>query len=409
MYKASFRFLWIGQSLANSGDVFYMVGLIAIIHGLTGSVTYMALVPFFITTSRFFSGMLAPLVIERVPLKPLLAYSQLGKTLVILFLGCYTEFVPSSSTIFLIFLFVIIISFLDGWANPARNSLVPIFIEKDSLVKANSFLAIIDQTIRLGGWAVGGVLVAFIGDKNVIWLTLILYAIASIMMFLIKNVDNEFINDKNQSHTSIGDKLKEGWLTIWHTPSLRIISIVEFLESIANVVWVAAIMYVYVDQILQTNEQWWGYINASFFAGLMIGGSISLKWSYLINNFVSTVIIVGAFGASITTLMFSLVSTPWISLIIALLFGILNQIKDVAQQTSVQKSVIHRLLPKVYSAKDTIITATFGLSSLLLGNLTDIVGVKFVFLLSAIILLISAIFVLLNRKNLSLINTNKIE
>lgn len=306
-------------------------------------------------------------------------------------------------------MFVIIISFLDGWANPARNSLVPIFIEKDSLVKANSFLAIIDQTIRLGGWAVGGVLVAFIGDKNVIWLTLILYAIASIMMFLIKNVDNEFINDKNQSHTSIGDKLKEGWLTIWHTSSLRIISIVEFLESIANVVWVAAIMYVYVDQILQTNEQWWGYINASFFAGLMIGGSISLKWSYLINNFVSTVIIVGAFGASITTLMFSLVSTPWISLIIALLFGILNQIKDVAQQTSVQKSVIHRLLPKVYSAKDTIITATFGLSSLLLGNLTDIVGVKFVFLLSAIILLISAIFVLLNRKNLSLINTNKIE
>ncbi|MCI2933032.1 MFS transporter [Staphylococcus haemolyticus] len=409
MYKASFRFLWIGQSLANSGDVFYMVGLIAIIHGLTGSVTYMALVPFFITISRFFSGMLAPLVIERVPLKSLLAYSQLGKTLVILFLGCYTEFAPSSSTMFLVFLFVIIISFLDGWANPARNSLVPIFIEKDSLVKANSFLAIIDQTISLGGWAVGGVLVAFIGDKNVIWLTLILYAIASIMMFLIKNVDNESINDKNQNHTSIGDKLKEGWLTIWHNPSLRIISIVEFLESIANVVWVAAIMYVYVDQILQTNEQWWGYINASFFAGLMIGGSISLKWPYLINNFVSTVIIVGAFGASITTLMFSLVSTPWISLIIALLFGVLNQIKDVAQQTSVQKSVIHRLLPKVYSAKDTIITATFGISSLLLGNLTDIVGVKFVFLLSAIILLISAIFVLLNRKNLSLINTNKIE
>lgn len=79
MYKASFRFLWIGQSLANSGDVFYMVGLIAIIHGLTGSVTYMALVPFFITTSRFFSGMLAPLVIERVPLKTLVGLFSIGK------------------------------------------------------------------------------------------------------------------------------------------------------------------------------------------------------------------------------------------------------------------------------------------------------------------------------------------
>lgn len=155
MHKSSFRFLWIGQSLANSGDVFYMVGLIAIIYGITGSVTYMAFVPFFITTSRFLSGMIAPLIIERVQLKSLLAYSQFGKTILVLILGCYTEFFPSSSTIFLIFLLVIAISFLDGWANPARNALVPIFIEQDFLVKANSFLAILDQTIRLGGWTVG--------------------------------------------------------------------------------------------------------------------------------------------------------------------------------------------------------------------------------------------------------------
>lgn len=402
MYKTSFRFLWIGQSFANSGDVFYMVGLIAIIYTLTGSVTYMALVPFFITTSRFFSGVLAPLVIERIPLKQLLSYSQLGKTLVILLLGCYIEFTPSSSTVFLIFLFVTIISFLDGWANPARNSLIPLFIEKDLLVKANSFLAIIDQTIRLGGWVAGGILVAFIGSKNIIWLTLILYTISSIMMFSIKNVDNKPVNDKIQNRTSMGDKLKEGWLTIWHTPSLRTISIVEFLESIANVVWVSAIMYVYVSEILQTNEQWWGYINASFFIGLMIGGSISLKWSHLINNFASVVIVAGAFGASITTFMFSLISTPWISLIIAFLFGMLNQVKDVAQQTSVQKSVNQNFLPKVYSAKDTIITATFGISSLILGSLTDLVGVRFVFLLSASILFIMALYVYFSRKKLIL-------
>lgn len=401
MYKSSFRFLWIGQSLANSGDVFYMVGLIAIIYGITGSVTYMAFVPFFITTSRFLSGMIAPLIIERIRLKPLLAYSQLGKTIIVLILGCYTEFFPSSSTIFLIFLFVITISFLDGWANPTRNALVPIFIEQDFLVKANSFLAILDQTIRLGGWAVGGMLVAIMGGKNVIWLTFVLFVASTIMMFLIQNVDKKVASDEKQNKSSKWDILKEGWVTIWHTPTLRTISIVEFFESIANVVWVAAIMYVYVDQVLQTSEQWWGYINASFFAGLMIGGSLSLKWSHLVTRLSSVVIVVGAFGASLTTLMFGLVSTPWMALVISLLFGIVNQIKDVAQQTAVQTSVVHRLLPKIYSAKDAVITATFGVSSLVLGNLTDVFGVRFTFLLAATLLFISAIFVMVNQKKLT--------
>ncbi|MDD9795605.1 MFS transporter, partial [Priestia megaterium] len=113
--KSSFRFLWMGQSLANCGDVFYIVGLITTIYEATGSATYMALVPFFITTSRFISGVIAPLIIDRTRLKLMLAYSQLGKTVIILLLAGFSSTFLSSDTIFLIFLFVIVISFLDGW------------------------------------------------------------------------------------------------------------------------------------------------------------------------------------------------------------------------------------------------------------------------------------------------------
>lgn len=400
MNKSSFRFLWIGQSLANSGDVFYMVGLIAIIYELTGSVTYMAFVPFFITTSRFLSGLVAPLIIERVKLKPLLAYSQSGKTVAIIILTGYIEFFYSFNTSFLIFLFVIVISFLDGWANPARNALIPILVEQDTLVKANSFLAILDQTIRLGGWAVGGMLVAIMGGTNVIWLTFILFVASTIMMFLISNIDGNIMIDEQTKKSSNWEVLKKGWVTIWQTPTLRTISIVEFFESIANVVWVAAIMYVYVDQVLQTGEQWWGYINATFFAGLMIGGFLSLRWSHLVDRLSSNVIVGGAFLSSLTTLMFGLTSTPWMALVISLLFGIVNQIKDVAQETLVQRSVVYRLLPNIYSAKDALITAIFGISSLILGNLTDLFGVRFTFILAATLLFFSAIFLMINKNKI---------
>ncbi|MCE5006861.1 MFS transporter [Staphylococcus equorum] len=400
MNKSSFRFLWIGQSLANSGDVFYMVGLIAIIYELTGSVTYMAFVPFFITTSRFVSGIIAPLIIERVSLKALLAYSQLGKTIAIIILIGYIDVFSSINTSVLIFFFVIAISFLDGWANPARNAFIPILVEQNALVKANSLLAILDQTIRLGGWAVGGMLVAIIGGVNVLWFTFFLFVTSTFMMFLIPSIDRNIVSDEQSIKLSNWEVLKKGWVTIWQTPTLRTISIVEFFESIANVVWVAAIMYVYVDQVLQTGEQWWGYINATFFSGLMIGGFLSLKWSHLVDRLSSKVILVGALLASLTTLMFGLTSTPWMALVLSLLFGLVNQMKDVAQETLVQKSVVHRLLPNIYSAKDALITAIFGGSSLILGNLTDLFGVRFIFMLAATLLFISSIIVIINRKDI---------
>lgn len=209
MNKSSFRFLWIGQSLANSGDVFYMVGLIAIIYELTGSVTYMAFVPFFITASRFVSGIIAPLIIERVSLKALLAYSQLGKTIAIIILIGYIDVFSSINTTVLIFFFVIAISFLDGWANPARNAFIPILVEQNALVKANSLLAILDQTIRLGGWAVGGMLVAIIGGVNVLWFTFFLFVTSTFMMFLIPSIDKNIVRDEQSIKLSNWEVLKK--------------------------------------------------------------------------------------------------------------------------------------------------------------------------------------------------------
>ena len=220
------------------------------------------------------------------------------------------------------------------------------------------------------------------------------------MMFLIPNIDGNIVSDEQTKKSSNWEVLKKGWVTIWQTPTLRTISIVEFFESIANVVWVAAIMYVYVDQVLQTGEQWWGYINATFFAGLMIGGFLSLKWSHLVDRLSSKVIVVGAILASLTTLMFGLTSTPWMALVLSLLFGIVNQIKDVAQETLVQRSVVHSLLPNIYSAKDALITAIFGISSLILGNFTDLFGVRYTFILAATLLFFSAIFVMINKNKI---------
>ena len=116
MERKSFRYLWIGQALANSGDLFYIVGLMAMIHKITGSAMLMAMVPFLTTMARFISGSFAPVLMDKYSLKSLLASSQIGKTamLFLLLVTCYV-LREQEATVYAILGFVFLISLLDGW------------------------------------------------------------------------------------------------------------------------------------------------------------------------------------------------------------------------------------------------------------------------------------------------------
>lgn len=407
--KRSFRFLWLGQSFANIGDVLYIVGLITLIYQLTGSATYMAMVPFFITMSQFVSGMLAPLIIDRFPLTRILAYSQTGKTALLFTLACLLYLDFSADILPIVFTLVFMISFLDGWATPVRNAMVPRLVTRYHLIKANSFLAILDQTIRLGGWSIGGILVVWMGSYQVIYLTVSLYVISSIMMFFIKDRDFDSKDEPSETQVltvtkSTWAKMKHGWIFIWRNPAVRTVNIMGVLESLASTVWVAAILYIYVEEALQVGEEWWGYINASFFLGLILGGALCLRYSRFLNERLHVVIIVGTFIASMLTFLYSVNSLTWLALVLSLFIGFSEQTRGIAQQTTVQKSVAMKELASVFSAEHALQLVTYGSSVLLLGVLTDLWGVRMSFLLASILLLVSFGFAVFNQMHLKTVN-----
>lgn len=143
----NFSLLLTGQSLANIGDVLYMVGIISAIFGLTGSATAASIVPFTITTSMFVSNLLTPLLIERVNLKWLLAGSQLGKTILIVVLGLLLTGL-SETNYYFIFLIISGVALLDGCAKPIMHSMIPQYVNSDKLVQANGIAETVFQTIQ---------------------------------------------------------------------------------------------------------------------------------------------------------------------------------------------------------------------------------------------------------------------
>ena len=390
MKDKSFTFLWAGQLLANCGDVFYVVGMISAIYGMNGSAAVAALFPFTNTMAQFISGFAAPLLIDRVRLKSLLVWSQAGKTILLLAMGLHYFIEAASINLALVFSLVFIISFLDGWANPAKNAMLPRLVKRKELVKANSFVAVLDQIVFTSGWALGGVAVAMAGGGTVLLATIVLFLASTVLMALIKD---PFKPDKNQSADTVAKRsFREGWRTIWKVPALRAIHVVFVLESMAGTVWIAAIIYVYVQEQLQAGEAWWGYINAGFFIGMLIGGLAGMKLSAYIGRHLKMAVVSSSFAVAIATALFGLSTVPVLALAFSVISGAAESVKGIAVQSIIQSSVAVGALPKIYAAQSALIAVFFGFSSLAVGYIAEYTTIAVPFLISAALLAGSAVY-----------------
>ncbi|WP_044022777.1 MFS transporter [Bacillus sp. SG-1] len=388
MRTKTFRYLWVGQALANGGDVFFIIAVIAAIFDRTHSPFFLSIIPMVITFSRFGSSVLAPLIFDRFHLKNLLFFSQLLKTFLMIILSLTLFMDMWNMAVF--FLLVSSVAFLDGWALPARNAFVPSVVRREDLMGANGFLSTIDQAVQFAAWAVGGILLALAGEEWTLVLTSLLFLASSLMMYSLPMYGGGFPPIKERK-VKFAEKLTEGWTDIWKSPKLRNIFFIYAIEAAATVVWVAAVLYVYVDQQLGRGEEWWGFINGAFFIGLIAAGILLLKTHRLFSGNVYRWLPVALVCTSLATLFLGLTSMAFLSLVLSVIFGFFDGMKVILLQTAVQNSVNPQRLGKVFAAQGALTTLIFGIFSLGAGYSLEKVGITPVFIVSALLLLTAVI------------------
>src|SRR5699024_5879649 len=98
---------------------------------------------------------------------------------------------------------------------------------------------------------------------------------------------------------------------------------------IANVVWIAAILYVFVSEVLHATETWWGYLNTAFFIGLLLGGFLCSKYAAAIERNIRSILIFTSLVVSVVTFLFGFNSIAWIALLLAVFHGLFEQVKGI--------------------------------------------------------------------------------
>ncbi|MGX6444844.1 MFS transporter [Neobacillus sp. K501] len=387
----NFLYLILGQSLANIGDVLYIVAIISLIYGITESAAVSSFVPFAITTAMFVSSIGTPLLVGRFRLKHLLVGSQIGKTILLTGLSIFMMTGVNVANYQFIFVIIIGIALLDGCANPIRQTLIPYYVKPDELIKANGIAESITQSIQIGTWFFGSLLLIALSATQLIWLVCLLFSISILLLSLLENVQHESITSSKHRV-----QLTEGWKTIADRPFLKLQANIEFLETIASTVWIAAIIYVFVEQALFEEEQWWGYINSTYFIGLVTGSILCVKFSKFVEEKQYLFILIGACMSFLITILFSVTSIPLMALVYSVLIGLFGQLKNIPQQAIIQTSVPKEKLATVYTSLGTIGTGTFGVSSLVMGFIADFYGVRSVFVISSFLLGIVSLMIYRN-------------
>lgn len=385
----SFIKLLVSQLFANLADIFFRVTIIANIYIISKSVIATSLVPILIGISSFVASLLVPLVTKRLALNRVLSLSQFGKTILLTILvGMFT--VMQSVAPLVTYLFVVAISILDGFAAPVSYAIVPRYAT--DLGKANSALSMSGEAVQLVGWGLGGLLFATIGLLPTTFIILILYIISSFLMLFLPKAEVEVL----ESETNL-EVLLKGWKLVARDPRLRLFVSANLFEIFSNTIWVSSIILVFVTELLNKTESYWGYSNTAYSIGIIISGLIAFRLSEKFLALKWESILFSLIAMAIVTLTILFFPNAQMFLVFSALVGMLSQLKEVPESVFLQETVEENNLVNVYSVLEVISTLAFSVFVLLMSYITESFGISISFWLSAICLMIEAILIYIRR------------
>lgn len=383
-----FYYLWFSISSGKLSLSLFTMAITMIIYSITNSASFAAIVMLLNVVGKLLSSIIFPLLSEKIPLNKILRNSQFIQLFNLLIILMVLNMVTNQVfEIIALYILIVLTGFIDGFISPARISLIPELVEDHKIGKANSLIGTTDQSFALLGWSVGAIIMQSFGGNVVLIISLVLLTLALLSSLKVKS--KKIIATEKKPKWEI---IESGWTILFSKKDhMRTITIMDILEGIGSSIWIGGITLVFVNEVLQKGEQWWGFINTSYYAGSILGGLLITIFSVRIQRNLLKYIVIGSFGVSVLVLLYAFNRIGWLALVLVILMGPFYQLRDISQQTYIQKVGERSVLSKIYAAKDNLYYLIFAVSVFISGLVSDYIGVVYVYYLAFFLYLISTI------------------
>lgn len=388
MRRAYYSILY-SQTAVNLGFSLYTMAVILFLFTKTGSTAMASLMTFVSIVFRVLGSAVLPLVTGRFTLRSLLIGSQLIQ---VILLVCLFYVIQTGSSAFFFLLFCLIggISFCNGWFAPVKSALIGEIIPLDQRVKANGLLSAADQTVQFAGWSLGGVIIAFLGESYTIIITVMLLvsSVLGIILFLQVHL---CAPPEAVRRRSLFASAASGWVYLFRQKQLRILIVMDVIESWAGMIWIGSVSLTYVHDVLHKGEAWWGYVNGVYYAGTMLGGLIIYRVSGKFERNLIPFMLTGALAYGMFTFIYGLISSAVLALFLVLCMGPACVLRDLTQETFLQNITTEQTRVNILAARSALVQFIFMFSIIGTGVISDVFGVRFIYVGAGLLLLFSVI------------------
>ncbi|MEB2271300.1 MFS transporter [Bacillus safensis] len=371
------------KSLLMLSDILFLMIITLVIYQDTQSVAYAAVFPLIRTLCQLLAGLISPVLTAHFQADRLLKWVPLLRiAMLVVFTAQFHFFQQHLVWLFSAF---ILISITGGLISPLLQAIMPIIVPENQLVKANSTASIFYQSVQIAGYTFTGMLVLLIGPFYLMWASCFMIVLSYLFIIPVFSLLKQ--EDTVQKANTM-NRFKEGWKIIWTNKTVRTLTFMDVCENIAGALWVGPVTLAFVTLVLKQGEEWWGFINAAYYIGAIIGGILAAWLSRFIQKQLLLFMAAGSFIYAVLTILFSLNSLPWLALLLCILMGPAYQIRDVSQQTILQTETPVHDLSKVYSAQYVLSSMSVSLSIFFVGLIADTFGTRFVYLLGGLFVLV---------------------
>jgi Major Facilitator Superfamily len=179
----NFTLMFLGRILTNIGDSLYAVAAMWLVYDLGGSSFYTGLAGFLSILPRIIQLLSGP-IIDRLPFRGILVYSQLVQAILLLIvpLAYYFDIL----TVSLVLIITPILNICNSWVYPVQMAALPKILEKRQLTQGNSLFSVAYQGIDVACNAISGVLIVALGAVTLYFWNAIGFFIGAILFSQIR-------------------------------------------------------------------------------------------------------------------------------------------------------------------------------------------------------------------------------
>ncbi len=379
--------LWLANLVSNFGDWLAIIALFSLIafrwKGTPSQVSGI-LIAFVIPAALL--GPVAGVFVDRWSVKRTMIVSDLIRAALAVLLALAT--VQSQ-----IYPIVFALSAVSTFFLPAQMVAIPRLVRKEELLVANSLNSQTMNINRVIAPAIASTLVAWAGEKICFYLdgVTFIFSAAMLALLVLPHVKSEAQAEKK----AIGRELLEGLRFIVHHRAILFL-IGSMVAAIMALGAFDALIAIYVRDVLASQSQLFGAMLSLVGVTTVVGSALIGKFGQHYSRLRLVVLGILTFGISIFIL--AAFGHVWVTLLCCLLLGLGVAGVMVPSQTLLQEATPPEILGRVGSTSMSLVTVAQLISFLAAGKIADWIGIRNLYFLVALALVLIGIWVLVYTK-----------